>query len=203
MDRPFPCPKCGQPLTPPMHAVSMQCPACKNFIIIPESAIVHPGDAGEPAAVRTDQEQALVDLLCAGNKIGAIKLYRQATGAGLKEAKDAIDQLELNRQLPNATAMLYAGRQPSLMAGGMDPEAVRDLILGVLVGRGKIAAIKRYRELTGADLKTAKDAVERIESSGYPAYSKGSPAVKRLALALAIGTTLLTFIRFVLFHFFR
>jgi ribosomal protein L7/L12 len=29
-----------------------------------------------------------------GNKIEAIKVYRQATGLGLKEAKDAIDALE-------------------------------------------------------------------------------------------------------------
>ena len=32
--------------------------------------------------------------LLAGNKIEAIKLYRRATGVGLKEAKDAVDAAE-------------------------------------------------------------------------------------------------------------
>lgn len=32
--------------------------------------------------------------LRAGNKIQAIKMYREQTGAGLKDAKDAIERLE-------------------------------------------------------------------------------------------------------------
>jgi len=38
--------------------------------------------------------QQIRDALFAGQKIGAIKLYREATGLGLKEAKDFIDALE-------------------------------------------------------------------------------------------------------------
>ena len=33
------------------------------------------------------------DLLHSGNQIQAIKLYRELTGVGLAEAKDAVDQL--------------------------------------------------------------------------------------------------------------
>jgi ribosomal protein L7/L12 len=33
-------------------------------------------------------------LLRRGNKIGAIKVYRTATGTGLKEAKDTVDAIE-------------------------------------------------------------------------------------------------------------
>jgi hypothetical protein len=36
---------------------------------------------------------AVLDLVRSGNKIGAIKQYREETGTGLKEAKDAIDRL--------------------------------------------------------------------------------------------------------------
>jgi ribosomal protein L7/L12 len=32
--------------------------------------------------------------LQSGNKIAAIKIYRERTGVGLKEAKDAVDQIE-------------------------------------------------------------------------------------------------------------
>jgi hypothetical protein len=36
---------------------------------------------------------AVLDLVQQGNKIGAIKQYREETGVGLKQAKDAIDSL--------------------------------------------------------------------------------------------------------------
>ena len=38
-------------------------------------------------------ESQLQDLLAAGRKIEAIKLYREHTGAGLAEAKDAVEAL--------------------------------------------------------------------------------------------------------------
>lgn len=36
---------------------------------------------------------AVLALVRDGNKIGAIKQYREETGVGLKEAKDAVDRL--------------------------------------------------------------------------------------------------------------
>lgn len=36
-------------------------------------------------------------LIAAGNQIGAIKLLRDQTGMGLKEAKQAVEQLEAER----------------------------------------------------------------------------------------------------------
>nr|WP_221208702.1 ribosomal protein L7/L12 [Nocardioides albus] len=44
----------------------------------------------EPPAPRQDEVVALVR---AGKKIEAIKLYREATGAGLLEAKEAVERL--------------------------------------------------------------------------------------------------------------
>jgi ribosomal protein L7/L12 len=35
----------------------------------------------------------ILRLVAAGNKVGAIKAYRDATGAGLREAKEAVEQL--------------------------------------------------------------------------------------------------------------
>ncbi len=39
------------------------------------------------------QISEITNSLASGNKLGAIKLYRQYTGKGLKEAKDFIDLL--------------------------------------------------------------------------------------------------------------
>jgi len=41
-----------------------------------------------------EQRTAMTELLFIGQKIAAIKIYRQATGAGLKESKDFVDTLE-------------------------------------------------------------------------------------------------------------
>jgi len=39
-------------------------------------------------------ERKIVDLLKIGQKLRAIKIYRDATGVGLKEAKDVVDEIE-------------------------------------------------------------------------------------------------------------
>ena len=44
----------------------------------------------EPPAPRQDE---VVALARAGKKIEAIKVYREATGAGLREAKEAVERL--------------------------------------------------------------------------------------------------------------
>lgn len=41
--------------------------------------------------------QAVKNAVDAGHKIEAIKIYREETGVGLKEAKDAIDHLAMER----------------------------------------------------------------------------------------------------------
>lgn len=56
----------------------------------PEMPPVLPAGAGLDGAARARISQALASR----NKIEAIKLYRQATGLGLKESKDAIDLWE-------------------------------------------------------------------------------------------------------------
>ena len=40
------------------------------------------------------------ELIATGNKIGAIKRYREESGLGLKEAKDAVDEFERQHALP-------------------------------------------------------------------------------------------------------
>jgi ribosomal protein L7/L12 len=49
--------------------------------------------ASGPAPTMEDVKQALAT----GDKILAIKLYRQMTQVGLKEAKDAVERLDLGR----------------------------------------------------------------------------------------------------------
>jgi ribosomal protein L7/L12 len=95
-----------------------------------------------------DWEQEIRGLLGEGQKIEAIKLYRERTGAGLKQAKEAVEAIERGEPLPI----------PEIV----DESFKRELI--ALLDHGqKIEAIKLYRENTGVGLKQAKDAVEAIQ----------------------------------------
>ena len=47
-----------------------------------------------PGSVNLQLGRDLEQLLSAGKKIEAIKLVRERTGLGLKEAKDAVERLE-------------------------------------------------------------------------------------------------------------
>ena len=51
-------------------------------------------DPAEFIPQQSQQNEAIWSALMAGNKILAIKLYREQYGVGLKEAKDAIDAME-------------------------------------------------------------------------------------------------------------
>ncbi len=73
-----------------------------------------------------DVRQQILNALVAGRKIEAIKLYRAATGKGLKEAKDFIDLL----------AKEMAERDPELLKNdrsGCMSNAVIVLMIGGLV----------------------------------------------------------------------
>jgi large subunit ribosomal protein L7/L12 len=95
----------------------------------------------------TNLDAELRDLLARGRKIEAIKRYRDDTGVGLKEAKDAVEGLERGEALPSMKAM---------------DSAFENEIVSLLEGGKKIEAIKVYREKTGVGLKEAKDFIEAL-----------------------------------------
>jgi ribosomal protein L7/L12 len=113
------------------------------------------GQCGAALAAEADgvsdalQPQILV-LLAESRKIEAIKLYRERTGAGLKDAKDAVGAMEKARPI-------------SLPA---DPSGVVDQVfLDLLRAGSTINAIKHYRRVTGASLSDAKHVVARLQEA--------------------------------------
>lgn len=56
---------------------------------------IDPAEVMPPELLQNQQlTPAIREALMAGNKILAIKIYREQYGVGLKEAKDAIDAME-------------------------------------------------------------------------------------------------------------
>lgn len=94
-------------------------------------------------------------ILLAGNKINAIKIYRQRTGVGLKEAKEAVERMM--KEGPDAAD---SATNAAPQQGLVDPDELQRLIR---TGQ-KLQAIKYYRETTGMGLKEAKDAVDWLST---------------------------------------
>ncbi len=50
-------------------------------------------DVGDPLGANSSEMEEIRRLVVAGEKIQAIKLYRECTGSGLKDALDAVDRM--------------------------------------------------------------------------------------------------------------
>ncbi|MEJ2596986.1 MAG: hypothetical protein P8Z00_01560 [Anaerolineales bacterium] len=179
MTQTFQCPKCGATLDYDGGLNSVvSCPYCKSAVVVPKelhsaqpessTSTSSPGKA--PALndlLKPDQIKRLGkvgQLARQGQKIEAIKLYREIFGTGLKEASDAIDQLAAGSDI----AITHTSIQ--LLQDG--PLSTRDAqnaaeIHQILQNTGKDPAIKRYREIFDTSLEEAKNAVELLEKTGH------------------------------------
>ena len=86
----------------------------------------------------------LTTLIQSGQKIEAIKQYRERTGSGLKEAKDAVEALERGEQLPTPKGILTTVDQ--------------DVVSLVRDGR-------RLRRSSSFGIKPASDSLRRRQRS--------------------------------------
>jgi ribosomal protein L7/L12 len=136
------------------------------------------------AADDANLDAELRALLAEGQKLEAIRRYREATGAELAAAKEAVEALEREQ------------RQVTSESVDSDLEAE---IVGLLQGLKKIDAVKLYRERTGLGLKEAKDAVEAIAAAHGLPGAAGSGclgvvlllAIPLLSVAVIVGIRLM------------
>lgn len=106
-------------------------------------------EAGRPHGDATAEIERLAR---SGEKIEAIKLYREHHGASLADAKEAVEAIARGEIAPSAPDHVVT-------ASGSDDE------VRALIGKGElIDAIKLYREIHGVGLKEAKDAVDAMRA---------------------------------------
>lgn len=151
---------------------------------IPSSSIAPP-----PAPVFTDRVGAGVDWerirqeLAHGRKIEAIKIYREQTGVGLKEAKDAVEMFERGQIPPSPSTPLTSPVPP----GTTDLGQVR-----FLLSQGKkLEAVKLYREQTGTGLKEALEVIEAMPEARTTPGGAASGGCLRSILGIALFILLL------------
>ncbi len=94
-----------------------------------------------------DLEQQVRSLLDQGQKFEAVKLYKGQTGASLREAKQAVEAMQVGADPPS----------PPHTGSDLESELLR------LLGDGqKIQAVKLYKDQKGTSLLEAKQAVESL-----------------------------------------
>jgi hypothetical protein len=123
---------------------------------------------------------AVLAALQRGQTIEAIKLLRDATGLGLKEAKDAVDRHRSGpARPPEATAPWHGTLPPPVLAAIQQGHVIE--------------AIRLLREASGMGLKEAMDKVEahrRTHPAIDPMRSPGE-VPRRSAAGWAVAAVLL------------
>jgi len=140
-----------------VHPSIGQCPHCGASVDKPIADLEH-------------QVRALLDD---GQKIAAVKLYKDQTGVGLAEAKAAVEALEAGAGPPST----------SDIGGDLEAELLR------LLGRSdKLEAVKLYRDWKGTSLLEAKQAVESLAARhGLETQRGGCLGVVVAVVVAAVG----------------
>jgi hypothetical protein len=89
-----------------------------------------------PYRIDPKTQQKIIDMLGKGRKIEAIKLFREATAAGLKEAKEAIEDLDQslsNRGGPHIPPG-HAAKEPKAFSGCFSLFAIISISLIAIIG---------------------------------------------------------------------
>ena len=120
------------------------------------------------------------ELIGAGKKIEAIKVVRQHTALGLKDAKDLVDAMAAGYAVPAAAPGMPGP------PGGRDRMVDRETRAGAeeLIAKGElIKAIKLVRERTGLGLKEAKNYCEAVRDGRLPPAASLSERVRTMLAA--------------------
>jgi ribosomal protein L7/L12 len=170
----FNCPACGGPLRYAHETeLTILCPHCHNTVIVPEE--LRGGLKVEGTATTSEQptsiasalpsidpqqvEKDIRELLAERQKIMAIKIYRQVTGAGLKQAKDAVEAIEAGGTLDAS----QLGPLANLVPTPVDDASAFSQATQLLKKGDKITAIRLLRNHFDVSLMVAKDAADRLE----------------------------------------
>lgn len=125
------------------------CPQCQAQVAgdVPQCPQCGAPLASDATTAPENSDDVLRDLLDRGEKIQAIKLFRERTGAGLAEAKAAVEALQQQLAHP---------------VNEEEEDDLERVVLDLMAANQKIEAIKVVRQRTKCGLKEAKDFVEAL-----------------------------------------
>lgn len=117
------------------------------------SAVAVPSGSKGKTKASKELDKKVLELAYDKQLLQAVKLYKDATGLGLKESKDYVDALVLKN--PPSVAETSKGAFKNNKE--LDKELIKHIESGAL-----LAAVKTYKDATGMGLKESKDYVETL-----------------------------------------
>jgi DNA-directed RNA polymerase subunit RPC12/RpoP len=97
MTESFSCPNCGGALELDGAQPVIRCPHCGSSVIVPEA--LRPAASAPDRQIPDPSLSEVAALFRAGKRVQATVRYREITGAGLKEAREAIDRFAAGEPL--------------------------------------------------------------------------------------------------------
>ena len=160
MPQSFKCPSCAAPLEYE-GTRAQKCHFCGSSVIVDSEVRSHfnepPGFGAGSLLEQAQRLKEVKQLVESGNKIEAIKRFREIFGCGLKEAKDAVEDIEAGRPLVFTNYQTYQAGHPAdrIPAINIDARGLGEaaksvgmsfaaIILVVLVIMGGIIAVAVY-----------------------------------------------------------
>jgi DNA-binding beta-propeller fold protein YncE len=198
------CPACGAPLDPQPHEATVKCAYCGNSTILPQSLrtpVTHGNIATSSAgfnvnsmAGQAKRMKEVVELVRAGKKIEAIKLYRELTFMGLKESKDAVEAIAAGQpfamDLGPQRSGTSVGSGTMVIAGNSKLGrwigcGVVLLVVGILVSVlvPTLAIVPFFASFSGVSEKEFPPAL----ASALPPEIQATPTPSFATLALSFG----------------
>ncbi len=166
MSKGFRCPACSVPLEiEDLYSSSEKCEFCGNNILLSSSGTQANEDSSgsDDLLAQARKLKEIKHLGVSGNKIEAIKIYREAFGTGLKESKDAVDNMVEGKRVDFKNISIFPTQNAPADNNNLKLAEIQNL----LRQGNKIYAIKLYRETFDVGLKEAKEAVEQIERGSF------------------------------------
>lgn len=141
------CPTCGAPLDPQPQATTVKCNYCGNVTLLPQS-LRSPLSHGDFATSSTGFDlnrmvgqatrmKEVVELVRQGNKIEAIKQFREFSGLGLRESREAVEAIAAGQPFALDMGLAATGQEAVQQAIKINASGRK---LGTWLGCG-IAAI--------------------------------------------------------------
>lgn len=129
----FDCPKCSAPLDYDGNGLTVHCPFCGSSVVVPEQ--LRPQQDADMEEL-IGEAQILAEIIAelqAGHKINAIKKYRELTGAGLAEAKMAVENLEAGQSIAIHSSNAQVHITQARLAGQSSKATSAGLVSGIVI----------------------------------------------------------------------
>lgn len=173
------CPACAAPLECDGDKFE-KCDFCGSKIIVNQDNVFNQNTVGFDGLLKDAHKlKEILQLARSGNKIEAIKRYRETFGVGLKEAKDAVERLESGRSVSFQNVQFYT--PPSI---NINPDVVKKTVkifggamtlvfmigmLGALLGIGVAiyAVYISFKQMPPNNLPTFENSKQISVSSAF------------------------------------